>query len=382
MKHSIALIKRAFSPHKGGLEKYSRRLAEAFSDQGHTVTILTTGRAPTFSCNNIEVCSLMPRHSSSWLHQLSFERKCRRWIKENDPSIVFGMDRSTHVSHYRAGEGVHAAYLQQRHHDASWLQRLSFAFTPRHRVPLYIEKAMYTSSKVECFFANSNMVRNEMIRHYGVPSKKISVVHNGVEWHEYKEHFESWHEKRPQLLQEHGLSPDDYHFVFIGSGFKRKGLTNLLHGLAMLKGFPWSLSVAGRDKSTKKYKHLAEKLGIASRVRFCGLCDDVTTLYQIADALVIPSLYDPFANVTVEALAMGLYVVTSQHNGGSEIITEENGAIIDDIWSPKSVCQALQRAIHHRKTLPSSHVIRETVQHLDFSSQLHHIVTQTIEGVS
>ena len=72
---------------------------------------------------------------------------------------------------------------------------------------------------------------------------------------------------------------------------------------------------------------LAAKLNIQRRVTFFGPQKEIRPFYQFADALVIPSFYDPFANVTVEALAMGLFVVSSKSNGGHEILISSKMAL-------------------------------------------------------
>jgi UDP-glucose:(heptosyl)LPS alpha-1,3-glucosyltransferase len=97
---------------------------------------------------------------------------------------------------------------------------------------------------------------------------------------------------------------------------------------------------------------------------------DITPFYQMADVLVIPSFYDPFANVTIEALAMGLFIVSSKHNGGHEIITKENGTVIENLLHIDSLSHALENCLNHPKTTMSANRIRQSVAHLDFSTQL------------
>jgi UDP-glucose:(heptosyl)LPS alpha-1,3-glucosyltransferase len=85
---------------------------------------------------------------------------------------------------------------------------------------------------------------------------------------------------------------------------------------------------------------------------------------------VIPSFYDPFANVTIEALAMGLFVLSSKQNGGHEILTQENGKLIEDLLDLETMIDALKIAMQKKKTGKSSQLIRDSVKHLDFSNQM------------
>jgi UDP-glucose:(heptosyl)LPS alpha-1,3-glucosyltransferase len=74
---------------------------------------------------------------------------------------------------------------------------------------------------------------------------------------------------------------------------------------------------------------LAASLGVGDRVRFAGPVQDISTWYAAADLLLLPTVYDPFANVCLEALACGVPVVTSAANGAAEILTEETGVVVE-----------------------------------------------------
>ena len=102
----------------------------------------------------------------------------------------------------------------------------------------------------------------------------------------------------------------------------------------------------------------------------------------MADCLVIPSIYDPFANVTVEALAMGLFTLSSKQNGGHEILDIHNGDVIRDLYDPADFARTLTQAMTHPKTQESAARIRQSVQHLDFSHQLRLITQTTLDSIN
>jgi UDP-glucose:(heptosyl)LPS alpha-1,3-glucosyltransferase len=83
------------------------------------------------------------------------------------------------------------------------------------------------------------------------------------------------------------------------------------------------LIVVGKDKKLGRYRALAARLGLDSRVHFSGAQKDVLPYYGAADIFVLPALYEPFPNVVLEALASGLPVITSTKCGARELI--ENG---------------------------------------------------------
>ena len=122
--------------------------------------------------------------------------------------------------------------------------------------------------------------------------------------------------------------------LFVGSGFERKGLTYLLQAFGSLTDKASLLWVVGKGQIAF-YQRLAERLGVAHRVKFWGPVAETAPFYQAATVLALPTLYDPCSNVVLEALACGLPAITTAANGAAEFITPgENGAIIpepDDI---------------------------------------------------
>jgi UDP-glucose:(heptosyl)LPS alpha-1,3-glucosyltransferase len=214
------------------------------------------------------------------------------------------------------------------------------------------------------------MVRRQILDRFAIDSAKVEVIHNGVEWKEMEKDFKGWETGRTASLSKWNLDPNCFHFLFIGNGYLRKGLDPLLEAMARLPNREIHLSVVGKDKRISFYQEKCKKLGLQNRVRFFGPQKEIRPFYQLADALAIPSFYDPFANVTVEALAMGLWVISSKTNGGHEILTPNNGAIIDNLLDVESVKDALLSALSRPKTSLSALAARRSVESFDFSRQL------------
>lgn len=366
MKRVVFLKSRA--QFKGGLEKYTHVLMQAFVKKGCHVTLLTTGEAPPSEA--VESISLARDSKFSLLQLVRFDALCKKWVRTNPQDIVFGMERTTSQTHYRAGNGVHAVFLKQRTLIDSWLKQLTFAINPLHRGLLAMEKKAFEAPELKCLFTNSSMVREEILNTYSTPAEKIVVVHNGVEWKEWEGVFE-------QSLQQPRMG--SYRLLFVGNGYQRKGLPFLLRGLHKLKSEDFFLTVIGKEKKPAAFIQAATQLGLKEKVEFLGPQKNLQRFYSQADALVLPSIYDPFANVTVEALAMGLYVVTSPFNGGKEVLKEFSGSVIEELTSPESVAASLQRAFSHPKTEARARQIRESIKQLDFSNQLDKIVQRTLE---
>jgi UDP-glucose:(heptosyl)LPS alpha-1,3-glucosyltransferase len=376
MMPSVSIVKNSMDG-RGGLEKWMDRLTTAFAAKGCPVTVLSTNTGH-FDSPLIESKRLKVLAPLSFQKISGFDRQSAKYLQKHPTDIVFGLDRCSSQTHHRAGNGVHKAFLERRKLFDSSLKQKSHAINPLHRKILEIEKAAFESPKLQTLFTNSEMVKKEVLHYYNVPEDKITVVHNGVEWKEFEKHFSLWVEKKSKISRAIDLDPALFHFLFIGNGYARKGLDKLLEALAILPTKEFHLSVIGRDKQFDKYMQKTSSLGLSENVSFFGERRDTHNFYQLADCLVIPSYYDPFANVTVEALAMGLSVVSSSYNGGSEVLTPETGIVIPSVNDTEQFADYLRQAMQTPKTWIRSVGIRESVKHLDFPNQLSKIIDETI----
>lgn len=353
---------------RGGLEKYTLRLAQAFAGSGCNVTILTTDAPPPLQ--NIETVSLMKSSKLSFHNISQFDTLCQKWLATHPQEIIFGMERTSYQTHYRAGSGVHKHYMKQRSLTDGSIRQALLSINPLHRKILALEKKAFEDPRLKILFTNSYMVRNEILEYYRTPPEKIQVVHNGVEYADCEADFNNTFNKKRTT---------PFHFLFVGNGYKRKGLLFLLRGLAQLSAEDFQLTVVGKEKNIPFYQNVAHQLGLSKRVFFRGPQTNLCPFYQEADSLVIPSIYDPFSNVTLEALAMGLFVVSSKYNGGSEVLSEKTGAIIENLAEAESMAEALKKAFTSPKTFENAQFIRHSIKELDFSNQLSKIVQKTLQ---
>jgi UDP-glucose:(heptosyl)LPS alpha-1,3-glucosyltransferase len=317
----------------GGLEKSAARIADAFIARGDDVKVVSGAN------------------------------------KQFDPmaaDIILGLDRDRHQTHLRTGNGCHASFLKSRIHSEGRLKYYICLINPSHRKILSLEKEAFESPKLKKIFALSNMVKKDILDHYNVEPDKIVVIHNGVEWDEMQSDFDVWPEKK---------TDPRFTFLFIGNGYLRKGLKALLRAFVGIRNA--RLLVIGKDKQINTYKKMAETLGVS--VEFLGPQKNSRAFYQQADALVLPSFYDPFANVVIEAIAMGVQAIVSKTTGASEIITHENGIVIDNLQSIDSVRSALIEATRNPKTIQSATIARNSVKHLNYPNQLNKMIKACYE---
>jgi UDP-glucose:(heptosyl)LPS alpha-1,3-glucosyltransferase len=373
----IAIIKSNYTPYGGG-EKYATRIINAFDKKDIHVDVLTAESGMwEGSHQKSRFITLKQSQYNNLLKLLTFNASVNRHLKNTSYDCIFGMDRTEYQTHMRAGGGCHAAWIQRRCQEHSILRCLSFRINPFHRMMINIERRAFLSQKLKRIFCNSNLVKKDIIHYYPDAKDKITVVHNGVEWHEFSKAFSESETTKGDLLQSLTLYPDRYYFLFVGSGYERKGLRKALAALTLL---PTSveLIVVGKDKNENKYKKIASKTGLGQRVHFFGPQKNVTPFFQVSDSFILPTLYDPFSNASLEALAMGLYTVTSNANGCSEVIKDGAGFVIEDNSDIDSIAEAMKTALHKRLSKPE---IRESVRHLDFDSQLYKIVDVCLSDI-
>jgi UDP-glucose:(heptosyl)LPS alpha-1,3-glucosyltransferase len=130
--------------------------------------------------------------------------------------------------------------------------------------------------------------------------------------------------------------------LFVGSGFARKGLATAIEAFAAFSDRGSRFIVVGKGDA-RSYQSAAARLAVGERVVWLGARADLERWYAAADIVVLPSRYEPFGNVHLEALAAGLPIVASSRAGGAEVIEEGvNGSIVDPM-SPGAITAALER---------------------------------------
>ncbi len=326
----LIFIKKSFSVH-GGAENYMRTLMERLKEKAdiHVIAKEWT-ESPGINFHKIN-----PLSFGSFISVVSFNSRACRAINDlkagtgsQQAGCVISFERTTCQDIYRAGEGCHKEWLRLREMTEPGWKRFTFLINPLHIALLKIEKKLFSNTKL--IIANSNMVKTQIINHYNVPEEKIRIIYNGVDLKRFSPENSAAHKQKVRK----GLSIDANAFLilFVGSGFERKGLKTLLSTLAVIKQqkMNMKLIVIGRG-NIRKFEAIAGKYGIHDKVLFLGTRKDIERFYAAADLFVLPTIYDPFSNATLEALASGLPVITTKSNGVSELIDDgKEGFVIEN----------------------------------------------------
>ncbi len=128
--------------------------------------------------------------------------------------------------------------------------------------------------------------------------------------------------------------------LFIGNGFGRKGLGKLLKAWPLLDRKPYLIE-AGEDRAAASYQRLARQLWVERRVLFLGPREDTLSLLAASDVLALPSLFEAFGRVVLEAMAAGLPVLTSARCGAAELLPAPLQPFI--VQDPTNLAEIAQR---------------------------------------
>jgi len=309
---------------QGGAERFIERALAALGRQGLAVTVL----AREWSGEPGDVIRCDPPYVGRVWRDWSFARAVCREVARQSFDLVQSHERIACCDIYRAGDGVHAQWLQNRSAALGTLGRAGLALNPYHRYVLAAERRLFASPRLRAVICNSRMVQGEIRRHFGTPEEKLHVIYNGIDLEAFHPRLRDAH--RAELRRRLRIPADAPVFLHVGAGFERKGVFRLIEAFARPALSDAHLLIVGSDKAQGRAERLAASRGAASRVHFAGTQPDVRPWYGAADAFALATLYDPFPNAALEAMACGLPVVTTRQCGTAEIIDEGvEGFVVD-----------------------------------------------------
>jgi UDP-glucose:(heptosyl)LPS alpha-1,3-glucosyltransferase len=351
----VALVRSRFDAF-GGAERFVQSAIAALSAQGASLTLVTR----KWPDDDGSAVIVNPFHVGSLWRDRGFAKAVCEALAKRPFDLVQSHERIACCDVYRAGDGVHAAWLEQRARVQSALGRYVTAHSPHHRYLLAAERELFTSPRLKAVICNSEMVRGEIRERFATADDKLVLIRNAVDGARF--HPGLREEFRDALRGQLKIPREASVFAYVGSGFERKGVGAFLCAVAAREEPAWAI-IAGKDKSADRYGKLAVKLGIAHRVRFTGAVSDVRPFLAASDAFVLPTLYDPFPNAALEAMACGLPVVTSTKCGAAEIVREGESGFVRDALDVGALAQCLDR-LDPETARRMGEAARESIAHL------------------
>jgi D-inositol-3-phosphate glycosyltransferase len=222
----------------------------------------------------------------------------------------------------------------------------------------------------DCILAGTEREKRHIIELYGAPSQKVRVVPCGVDLDLFR--ISNRWESKARL----GLNEADRVVLYVGRFDPIKGVDLLLRAVAGLRSTTPRLRVVlvgGGEEETSEVRALrglCSDLSLNDCVTFAGRRPhgDLPDFYRAADVLVLPSYYESFGLVVLEALACGTPVVATRVGAVEDIVRNGmNGWIVSEN-TPESLAEGVHRALHlHDDQAASDHAIRATVAGYDWS---------------
>lgn len=358
---NIALIRQRYTDF-GGAERFVANAVEALRQEGAQLTVVTRQWKPD-SNGKALICD--PFYLGSVWRDWGFARcVCDDMLKKHSFDLVQSHERIACCDVYRAGDGVHREWLKQRRRSMGFLGRLGIALNPYHLYTMAAERKLFASPGLKAVICNSRMVKDEIQRHFAVPEDKLHVIYSGVDSAAYHPGLKALH--RENIRTHYAIPQEAPLFLFVGSGFERKGVGTLLAAFADVPGTPY-LIVVGKDKHQARFQRLAIRLGVQDRVHFTGGQTDTKPFYGAADAFVLPTRYDPFPNAALEAFASGLPVITSTKSGAAELVENGKNGYVCDALDEGCLTQSM-RAVLGSGLVNRQAAARATIEALDVSA--------------
>lgn len=307
MKAPLLLVTGDFGKN-GGMDWANREVARYFAAKGHPVHLVGfTADDELVQTPNIFFHPVPKPLGSYFLGFFLLEHYGLKWAMRiqaeqgrvivNGGNCVWGDVNWVHYLHVRAS-----------HATPTWFSKLKLAlFQKKEREALKVAKVVITT-------AESN--RRDLEKYFSLPPGATHVVPLGIDPHTF---FPAETLTRSQLRTRWNLKLGELALCFVGSlDNDRKGFDVLYEAWKKRYaegGWPHRLIVAGQGAELPQWRARAERDGLGASIQFLGFTKDIPTLLKIADAIAVPSRYEPYSLAAQEAVAAGLPCFISEHCG-------------------------------------------------------------------
>ena len=330
----------------GGIARVVHDLSHRLIKDGHEVTVVTykEGNVPDFEDDKgvkvyrIGNYMINPNNFIDWIMQMNFNlvAKANEIIaKEGNFDVIHAHDwlvayaaktlknsygtpivATIHATEAGRNSGIHDE-TQRYINDTEWM-------------------LTYEASEV---IVNSNYMKSELQRLFGLPFEKINVVPNGVNLNLYSG-VERDYEFRRQYAAD-----NEKIILFVGRLVYEKGIQHLIAAMPKIleKYHDSKLVIAGKGGMIDELKAQVNAMGISNKVYFTGYLNSkqVVKMYKCADVAVFPSTYEPFGIVALEGMLSGTPVVVSDVGGLNEIVQHGENGMKSYAGNPNSLADSI-----------------------------------------
>ena len=338
----------------GGIARVVYDLSRTLLKDGHDVTVVTykDGDAPYFEDDKgvkvyrVDNYMINPNNFIDWIMQLNFSliAKANEIIAEQGNfDVIHAHDwlvayaaktlknsynipivATIHATEAGRNSGIHDE-TQRYINDTEWM-------------------LTYEASEV---IVNSNYMKNELQRLFGLPYEKINVVPNGVNLNLFNG------VERDYTFRRRFAMDNEKIILFMGRLVYEKGVQHLISAMPkILNGYHDSkLVICGKGGMLDELQAQVNAMGIANKVYFAGYMNgkDVQKMYKAADISVFPSTYEPFGIVALEAMLSENPIVVSDIGGLNEIVQHRENGMKAYCGNPNSIADSILELLYDHK---------------------------------
>ena len=335
----LAIVRQKYTPY-GGAERFVERALAALAARDVKITLVTR-QWPDNADPRITPLVVNPPYLGRTMRDARFAHAACNALAKLPGTLVQSHERIACCDIYRAGDGVHAVWLEERQDGASTAERIALASSAYHRYMLGAERRLFESARLSQVICISRMVQDEIHERFGLPRERLPVIYNAID----SQVFNPWLARhRDETRARYRIAKDACVFLIVGSEYSRKGVGRAIEALAHVPP-PAHLLVVGKDRHPSRYVSLAQHLRVANRVTFAGPQKDPRPFYGSADAFVLPTLYDALSNAVLEALACGLPVITSHRCGAGELVRAHAAGMVCGARDIESIAAAMHALV-------------------------------------
>jgi len=216
------------------------------------------------------------------------------------------------------------------------------AANPFHKIVLSMEAELLLQRRYRRLIALTPEVKQDLVRFYGVNPSHVDVLPNGFHPGEFHLGLREVHRAEGRRLL--GIPEAAKVVLFVANEWERKGLMPLMEAMAAVDEEAHLVAVGRLPKEMLMRR--AERLGLAKRVHILGPTSKVSRWFGVADVFALPTSYEAWGMVLIEALASGLPVLTSRCAGAAAAVSEgKNGFLLDDPRSTQEVALGLEKLL-------------------------------------
>jgi UDP-glucose:(heptosyl)LPS alpha-1,3-glucosyltransferase len=319
-------------PARGGAERYTIDIARALSHRGHDIHIMASSfsdevpwelKQIKFECN-------APGRT---LRYRQFLNHFDQHILGSNYDVVHAMlpMRWCDVYHPHAGLAAQAMETGHEKHTgiAKPLAKFFNRFNSRRRMMARVERTLINSVKRPLVLCLSDAMKLSVRNYYpSLTDADLVTLMNAVDLQKFNPSLRP--AVRDQTRSKLGLNKEHIVALIVAQDFERKGVGEAIMALPRARVPNLRLVVVGGDDPTE-YLKLAAAWKVTDRVIFAGQTNDVFSFYRAADFFVLPTKHDPCSLALLEALGMGLPVISTRANGATEVMQEAiDGYILTD----------------------------------------------------